>query len=67
MYGRTLHRGGKHFCHYCLQAFETEEILKCHINDCFKSNGKHMIKMPKKGKYVTFKNYKRKIKSPFRF
>ena len=35
--------------------------------DCFKSNGKHMIKMSKKGKYVTFKNYKRKIKWPFRF
>ena len=22
------HRGRKHFCHYCLQAFCTEEILK---------------------------------------
>ena len=26
---------------------------------------KLMIKMPKKGEYVRFKNYDRKIKSPF--
>ena len=29
----------KYFCHYCLQAFSTEEILK-HIKDCYKINGK---------------------------
>ena len=34
----TLHRGRKHFCYYCLQTFSTKEILKCHINDCFKIN-----------------------------
>ena len=28
-------------------------------------NGKQRIVMPKKGKYVTFQNYERKIKSPF--
>lgn len=59
MYDHTLHCGRKHFCCYCLQAFSTTEILKCHMNDCFKINGKHMIKMPKKDKY------KRKIESPF--
>ena len=26
-----------------LQAFSTEEILKCYINDCFKVRGKQMI------------------------
>ena len=26
MYDHTLHRGRKHFCHYCLQAFSTEDI-----------------------------------------
>ena len=35
-----LHRGRKHFCRYCLHAFITEEILKRHIKDCFKINGK---------------------------
>ena len=36
MYDNTLHRGRKHFCRYCSQAFSTEETLKCHIKDCFK-------------------------------
>ena len=26
MYDHTLHRGRKHFCHYCLQALSTEDI-----------------------------------------
>ena len=38
-YDHTLQRGRKHFCLYCLQAFSTVDILKCHINDCFKING----------------------------
>ena len=50
---------------YCLHAFITEEILKIHITDCFKINGKQTIKMPKKGKYVKLKDFKRKIKSLF--
>ena len=35
------------------------------LKDCFKINGKQIIKMPKKGKYVKFKNSQIKIKSPF--
>ena len=65
MYDRTLHCGRKQFCCYCLQAFSTEKILKCHVKDCFKINSKYRIKMPKKGEHVRFKNYQRKIKSPF--
>ena len=57
MYDHSLHRGKKHFCRYCLQAFSTEEILKHHIKDCFKINGKQRIIMPKKDEYVKFKNY----------
>ena len=53
-----------YICHYCLQAFSSEEILKSHVKDCFKINGKLTIKMPKKGKYIKFKNFGRKIKSP---
>ena len=54
----------KHFCRYCLHAFIREEILKHHIKDGFKINGKQMTKMPKKGEYINFKNSERKIKSP---
>ena len=32
------------------------KILKSHVNDFVKTNGKQMIKMPKKGEYVRFKN-----------
>ena len=39
--------------------------MKCYIKDCFKVNGKQTIKIPKKGEYVKFKNFVRKIKSPF--
>ena len=49
MYDYTLHGGRKYFCCYCLQAFSTEKILQCHVKDCFKINGKQMIKMPKNG------------------
>ena len=49
MYDHTLHNGRKHFCCYCLQAFNIKEILKCHLNDCFKISVKQKIKMPKSG------------------
>ena len=65
MYDHTLHCGRKHFYSYCLQAFNTEEILKHQIKDCFKINGKQRIVMRKKGKYLKFKNDERKIKSSF--
>ena len=53
------------FYRYCFHAFITKEILKCHIKDCFKVDGKKRIIMPKKGEYVKFKHFERKIKSPF--
>ena len=65
MYDHTLHRGKRNFCRYSLQAFSTEKILICRVKDCFKINGKQMIKRPKKVEYIRFKNYERKIKSPF--
>ena len=58
----TLHCRKKHFCRYYTQAFITAKIFRNHVNDCFKINGKQMSK---KGKYVRFKNYERKIKSSF--
>ena len=59
------HCGRNHFCRYCLQAFSAEEILTSHIKDRFKVNGKQRIIMHKKGEFVKFKNYERKIKLPF--
>ena len=55
----------KHVCCYCLEAFSTGEILKDHIKGSFKINDKQRIIIPKKGKYVKFKNLERKMKSPF--
>ena len=55
----------KHFCRYYLESFGTEETLKRSIKDFFKINGKQRIIMLKKGEHVKFKNYERKIKSPF--
>ena len=34
------------------------------MSDCFKSNAKQRVEMPKNGEYVKFKNYEREIKSP---
>ena len=53
MYNHPLHHGKTH----CLQVFSTDEILKHHIKDCFKINGKQRIIMSKKGEYVKIKNY----------
>ena len=40
MYDHTLHRRRKHFYRYCVLGFSSEEILKSHIKDFFKFNGK---------------------------
>ena len=57
----TLHHERKYLCRYCLQAFRTAEILKCHFKHCFKINGKESVKMSKKSEYIKFKNYEKKI------
>ena len=61
MFDRSLHSERKHFCRYYLQAFITEEILKRHIKDCFRVNGKQTTKMPKKSEYVKFKHVEKKL------
>ena len=48
MYDHLLQGGRENIFCYCLQAFSRPEILKSHVNDCFKINGKQMIKIPKK-------------------
>ena len=65
VYDHSLYRRRKYFCRYCLQAFIREKILKSHIESCFKIDDKQTITMFKKGEYVKFKNFERKVKSPF--
>ena len=65
MCNHALHCERKHFRNYCLQSCSTPQILERYINDCFNTNGKQMIKMAKKVETVKYKNYTRKIKSPF--
>ena len=62
MYDHAFHGKRKHFCRYYLQVLRAAEKLKRHVKDCFKINGKQTIKMPKKGEYVKFENFGRKIK-----
>ena len=60
MYNHTLDlEKKKHFCRYCLQAFSTDEMLKGHIKNSFKINGKQSI-IGNKGEYVKLKNYEKK-------
>ena len=59
MYDHNLHRGRKHFCRYCLQAFNTEEVLKPYFKDWFKGNGKQRIISRKKCEYDKFKKRKK--------
>ena len=65
MYNLTWHLRGKHFYHYYLQAFSTEEVLKHHIKYSFKINGKPRIIKLNKGEYVKFRNYEGKAKLSF--
>ena len=60
MYDYTLHRGRKNFCRYCLQAFSSEGILKGHIKDSFRINGKQRIIIPKKVNFINSKTMKEK-------
>ena len=54
MSDHTLHRGRKHFCRYCLQAFSTEKRFKHHVKNSFEIDGKQIIKISKKVEYVNF-------------
>ena len=65
MYNKTKHNCKKHFCIHCLQCFNTEEILKNHLENCLIVNKKQNIVMPKKGSKIYFKNYYKMLKSPF--
>ena len=52
MYFYTIHGGRKHFQFIVYKRLVQKKILKSHVKDSFKTNGKQMIKMPKKGESV---------------
>ena len=56
----TLHCRRKQFLRYCLKAFCTKQMLKSHIKNHFKINGKETIILPKKGKLLNSKTMKEK-------
>ena len=56
MYVHKLHPGRKRFCHYCLQAFSTEDVKDIiYIKNSFEINDKTKD-------YVKFNNFERKMK-----
>ena len=73
MYDHALNRIKKHFCHYCLQAFGTEEKLKYHTNDTstlyyiniLKLMENEKLKCLKKVNMLNSKIMNEKIKTPF--
>ena len=57
MYDYTLNCGRKYFGHCFLQGLRRADVLRCHIKDCFKINGKQRIKMLSKDEYDKFKKF----------
>ena len=55
----------ENFCCHCFQVYRTSDVLKCHIKDRFKINGKQRNKMITKGEYTRFKNYEKITKFSF--
>ena len=47
-YNHALYRGRKHFCRYCLQAFQTAKKLKFHIKIALKLMVNKQLKCQKK-------------------
>ena len=66
-YDHTLHRGRKYFCRYCLQAFNTEEMLKLHIKHCFKIKRKQRTIMPKEANMLNAKIRRVKLSHCLKF
>ena len=65
MYNQTLDRDWKYFCCYCFRSFTSSQIAERNVNDCLEVSDEQMIKRAKRGWTVKFKNYTRKIKTPF--
>ena len=60
MYDHILHRGKNIFAVIDYKLLVQKKMLKFHVKDCFKTNGKQMIKMPKKVNMLDSKIMKEK-------
>ena len=58
MYDHLLHCRIKFFCSYCLQAFNTEDTSKSHVNESL-IDGKQTNKITIKSDYARIKNYEK--------
>ena len=65
MYNQTKHRHRKHFCMYCLQCFNSEDVLD-HKTNCMVINGQQAIKIPEKDNNILkFTNFHKQMPVPF--
>ena len=55
MSNKTKCKNKKHFCRYCLQCFNSKNVLTEHKEACLKINGKKTVKL--KSGSIEFKNY----------
>ena len=55
MCNKTKNKNKRHFWKYCLQCFNSEEVLQEHKGTCLKINGKQTVKL--RGSSIKFKNH----------
>ena len=64
MFNKTKNRNKKFFCKYCLQCFNSEEVLTEHKKYCLTLNGRQSVKL--KSGSISFKNYSNQLAVPFK-
>ena len=66
MYNQTQHPHRKHFCKYCLQCFNSEDVLNNHKTNCMVINGQQAINVPEKDNNILkFTNFHKQMPVPF--
>ena len=66
MYNQTKHQHRKHFCMYCLQCFNSRDVLNNHKTNCMVINGQQAIKIPEKDNNILqFTNFHKQMPVPF--
>ena len=66
MYNQTKHQHRKHFCMYCLQCFNSRDVLNNHKTNCMVINGQQAIQIPEKDNNILqFTNFHKQMPVPF--
>ena len=66
MYNQTKHQHRKHFCMYCLQCFNSRDVLNNHKTNCMVINGQQAIKIREKDNNILqFTNFHKQMPVPF--